>query len=132
MNQTIEKFGYPNTLVRELDHWCILLRPAQATLGALVLVCKDEAQAFSDISKEASMSKLRVKRLESEIDLMRADIQFLRSKVKGQDAAAWEDFHRAMQMFRDRCMAYAKEGALRGLEIGDLRTLIVKTSSSGS
>lgn len=53
MNTTMEKFGYPNTLIRELDHWCILLRPAQATLGALVLVCKDEAQAFSNISPEA-------------------------------------------------------------------------------
>lgn len=47
------KFGYPDTLVRDLEHWCILLRPAQATLGSLVLVCKDEAQAFSDISQEA-------------------------------------------------------------------------------
>ncbi len=53
MNQTMEKFGYPGTLVRELDHWCVLLRPAQATLGALVLVCKDDAQAFSDISQVA-------------------------------------------------------------------------------
>ena len=32
MNQTMEKFGYPATLVRELEHWCILLRPAQAYL----------------------------------------------------------------------------------------------------
>ena len=47
------KFGYPATLVRELDHWCVLLRPAQATLGALVLVCKDDAKAFPDISAAA-------------------------------------------------------------------------------
>lgn len=53
MNQVMEKFGYPETLVRELDHWCVLLRPAQATLGALVLVCKDKALAFSEISPEA-------------------------------------------------------------------------------
>ena len=53
MNQTMEKFGYPGTLVCELDHWCVLLRPAQATLGALVLCCKDNAQAFSDISPAA-------------------------------------------------------------------------------
>ncbi|MEM7426062.1 MAG: HIT family protein [Pseudomonadota bacterium] len=49
----MEKFGYPATLVRELEHWCVLLRPAQATLGALVLVCKEDAQAFSDISPAA-------------------------------------------------------------------------------
>lgn len=53
MNQTIEKFGYPDTLIREYDHWVVLLRPAQATLGALILACKDEANRFSDISPEA-------------------------------------------------------------------------------
>ena len=53
MNQTIEKFGYPGTLIREYDHWVVLLRPAQATLGALILACKDEATRFSDITPEA-------------------------------------------------------------------------------
>jgi len=52
-NPTMEKFGYPSSLIKEYDHWCVLLRPAQATLGALVLVCKDQAEAFSDISKDA-------------------------------------------------------------------------------
>lgn len=52
-NPTLEKFGYPSSLIKEYDHWCVLLRPAQATLGALVLVCKDNAQAFSDISAGA-------------------------------------------------------------------------------
>lgn len=53
MNATMEKFGYPHTLVSELSHWCVLLRAQQATLGALVLVCKEDVEAFSDISKEA-------------------------------------------------------------------------------
>lgn len=53
MNQTIEKFGYPDTLIREYEHWVLLLRPAQATLGALILACKDEATRFSDITPEA-------------------------------------------------------------------------------
>lgn len=53
MNQTIEKFGYPGTLIKEYEHWVLLLRPAQATLGALILACKDEASRFSDISPEA-------------------------------------------------------------------------------
>lgn len=52
-NETMVKFGYPDTLIRDYAHWCVLLRPAQATLGALVLVCKDEAEAFPDISPEA-------------------------------------------------------------------------------
>jgi len=52
-NDTMTKFGYPDTLVKDYDHWCVLARPAQATLGALVLVCKDEAQAFSAITPAA-------------------------------------------------------------------------------
>jgi len=47
------KFGYPDTLVRDYRHWVVLLRGKQATLGALVLVCKDEAKAFGDISAGA-------------------------------------------------------------------------------
>jgi diadenosine tetraphosphate (Ap4A) HIT family hydrolase len=47
------KFGYPETLVCDYAHWAVLLRPQQATLGALVLACKDEAQAFADISAGA-------------------------------------------------------------------------------
>ena len=53
MNVTMKKFGYPDTLVKEYQHWALLLRPQQATLGALVLVCKDPAVAFSQISTAA-------------------------------------------------------------------------------
>jgi diadenosine tetraphosphate (Ap4A) HIT family hydrolase len=47
------KFGYPDTLICDYAHWAVLLRPQQATLGALVLVCKDAARAFGDISAGA-------------------------------------------------------------------------------
>jgi len=53
MNPTIEKFGYPATLLRELDHWVILLRPAQVTFGSLVLAAKSDATAYSALSVEA-------------------------------------------------------------------------------
>ncbi|MCK9540627.1 MAG: HIT family protein [Novosphingobium sp.] len=49
MNQTMEKFGYPVTLVREFDHWAVLARPAQPTLGSLVLAAKSDATAFGDL-----------------------------------------------------------------------------------
>ncbi|WP_309088151.1 HIT family protein [Phenylobacterium sp.] len=52
-NPTAQKFGYPRTLVAETAHWLVLLRPQQPTLGSLVLVCKEEAQAFSDLSPAA-------------------------------------------------------------------------------
>ena len=53
MNATIEKFGFPATLLRELDHWVILLRPEQVTLGSLVLAAKRDATRYSDLPPEA-------------------------------------------------------------------------------
>ena len=53
MNPTIEKFGFPATLIEELDHWLVLLRPAQPTLGSLVLAAKSDATAYSDLPREA-------------------------------------------------------------------------------
>jgi diadenosine tetraphosphate (Ap4A) HIT family hydrolase len=53
MNPTIEKFGYPATLIRELEHWVILLRPAQVTLGSLALAAKGDAIAYGDLPRDA-------------------------------------------------------------------------------
>lgn len=53
MNPTIEKFGYPATLLREFDHWLVLLRPAQVTLGSLVLAAKSDATAYHQLSRVA-------------------------------------------------------------------------------
>jgi len=52
-NQTAVRFGYPETLIREYDHWFVLLREQQATLGSLVLCAKSEATEFSALSMEA-------------------------------------------------------------------------------
>ncbi len=49
----MSKFGYPESLIHDYERWVVLLRPHQATLGALVLACKDPAEAFSEISPEA-------------------------------------------------------------------------------
>ena len=53
MNPTIEKFGYPATLLHELQHWLILLRPAQVTLGSLVLAARSDVTAYADLPPEA-------------------------------------------------------------------------------
>jgi diadenosine tetraphosphate (Ap4A) HIT family hydrolase len=45
-NATMKTFGFPDTLVRQFDHWAVLVRPAQVTLGSLVLVSTSEATAF--------------------------------------------------------------------------------------
>src|SRR3546814_6351187 len=48
MNETIVKFGHPATLIAEYEHWVVLLRPAQPTLGALILAAKSDATDFGD------------------------------------------------------------------------------------
>lgn len=53
MNATIEKFGYPATLVAGLENWLVLLRPAQPTLGSLVLAARSDATAFGDLPAQA-------------------------------------------------------------------------------
>ena len=53
MNDTIRKFGFPATLLAELGHWVILLRPAQATLGSLVLAAKSDVTAYGALPPEA-------------------------------------------------------------------------------
>jgi diadenosine tetraphosphate (Ap4A) HIT family hydrolase len=53
VNPTILKFGYPATLIREFHHWLVLLRPAQVTLGSLVLAAKSDATAYSALPREA-------------------------------------------------------------------------------
>lgn len=53
MNATMVRFGYPDTLIHESVRWSVQLRPAQVTLGALVLVCKEPATRFGQLSDAA-------------------------------------------------------------------------------
>jgi len=59
-NETLLKFNYPDSLIREYDHWAVLLRPAQVTVGSLVLAAREDAQRFPDLSDEAFVELKRV------------------------------------------------------------------------
>ncbi len=52
-NQTMTRFGYPDTLIREYEHWAVLLREQQVTLGSLVLCSKSGATAFSSLPADS-------------------------------------------------------------------------------
>lgn len=52
-NPTETKFGDPATRIAQTDRWTVLLRPRQPTLGSLVLVCREPAEAFAALSPEA-------------------------------------------------------------------------------
>lgn len=60
MNPTIVKFGYPASLIREYQHWVVLLRPAQVTLGSLVLAAKSDAQAYSELPPQAFAEQAQI------------------------------------------------------------------------
>jgi diadenosine tetraphosphate (Ap4A) HIT family hydrolase len=87
MNPTIEKFGYPASLIREYDHWVVLLRPAQVTLGSLVLAAKSDASAYSRLPPEAFAEQARIV-----ADIERALAQF----------CAFEKINYLMLMMVDR------------------------------
>jgi diadenosine tetraphosphate (Ap4A) HIT family hydrolase len=52
-NATMRRFGWPQTLLADYDHWAVLLRPAQVTLGSLILAAKGEARAFGALDPGA-------------------------------------------------------------------------------
>ena len=52
-NETMLKFGYPDSLICDYEHWVVLLRPAQVTLGSLVLAAKSDATAFGQLPESA-------------------------------------------------------------------------------
>ena len=52
-NPTATSFGFPRTRVAETASWLVLVRAKQPTFGSLVLICKEEALAFSQVSPAA-------------------------------------------------------------------------------
>lgn len=57
MNETFAKFGWPETRIAETEHWGVMLRPEQPTLGAVVLGCKLPVRSFGAVG-EAGMADL--------------------------------------------------------------------------
>ena len=50
LNDTMLKFGAPDTSIHTYSSWLVLLRPAQVTLGSLVLAAREPVTAFSQLS----------------------------------------------------------------------------------
>ena len=53
INETMRKFGAPDTVIHSYRHWSVLLRKPQVTLGALVLAAHDPADRFSSLSRDS-------------------------------------------------------------------------------
>jgi diadenosine tetraphosphate (Ap4A) HIT family hydrolase len=55
----MKTFLYPESLIKEYEHWVVLLRPKQPTIGALVVVHKSDATALSQICAD-SFTELKI------------------------------------------------------------------------
>jgi len=55
MHATLQKFGYPDTVVHDYAHWAVLVRGQQPSLGSLILCCKEEVFDFGAISPAAAL-----------------------------------------------------------------------------
>ncbi len=68
LNATMRKFGAPKTCIYSYEHWCVMLRPAQVTLGSLVLAAFEPVNDFSELST-ASFNELKTvtKNMESSL-----------------------------------------------------------------
>ena len=53
LHPTQLRFEYPDLLVKDFEHWSVMLRRHQVTLGSLVLIAKSDATAWPDIGTEA-------------------------------------------------------------------------------
>ncbi len=60
MHKTIKKFGYPETVIKDYNSWMVLFRDGQITIGSLLLVCKENAKSFSDLSRESFLEMQKV------------------------------------------------------------------------
>jgi len=49
MNETLQKFRYPELLIRDYTHWAALIRYNHVTLGSIVLVNKSGATQLGDL-----------------------------------------------------------------------------------
>jgi len=58
-NPTMRKFGAPASCIHNYEYWSVMLRPAQITLGALVLAAFEPVNSFSELSQD-SFNELKI------------------------------------------------------------------------
>lgn len=110
INPTIARFGHPATLVRDYEHWVVLLRPAQVTAGSLILAAKSDATAFGDLPHGAFI----------ELGMVVANIE-----VALRRAVAYERINYLMLMMVDPNVhfhvfpRYSGSRSLAGVDIAD-------------
>ena len=81
----MRKFGAPETIIHQSQYWTVMLRPAQVTLGSLVLAANETAHAFSQLS-QASFTELHTITAQLEAALAKAFVFYLGSPARERHA----------------------------------------------
>ena len=55
MKKILKTFDYENLLIKEYNHWYLLLRKKQVTLGSVILIEKDFKKNYGKISLKSHM-----------------------------------------------------------------------------
>jgi len=53
VNDTLATFGYPMSALREYEHWAVLLRPQQVTIGSMVVCTVGRQTRMADMPSAA-------------------------------------------------------------------------------
>lgn len=53
LTPTMRKFGAPESIVSSYQHWYVLLRPWQVTLGSLIVIAREAVTAWPQLSAGA-------------------------------------------------------------------------------
>jgi diadenosine tetraphosphate (Ap4A) HIT family hydrolase len=60
VTHTLKMAGYPDTVLKVYDHWVVLLRPKQPTLGSMLLVVRGDIRRLPDIPLEGFSELYRI------------------------------------------------------------------------
>jgi diadenosine tetraphosphate (Ap4A) HIT family hydrolase len=52
MNVTLQRFGYPDSVIRDYVHWVVMVRPAQVTMGCAIIAAKSACTSLGDLSPD--------------------------------------------------------------------------------
>jgi diadenosine tetraphosphate (Ap4A) HIT family hydrolase len=76
LDKTLSKFGYPDSIISENEHWYTLLRPEQITFSSIILICKNEQRnSFSQLSKAEQFAMFEAIRVIEKVILNEFDCQ---------------------------------------------------------
>jgi diadenosine tetraphosphate (Ap4A) HIT family hydrolase len=50
VNATLQRFGYPGSVIREYVHWVVMVRPGQVTLGCTIIAAKSESSGLGGLT----------------------------------------------------------------------------------